>query len=338
MRYLRIAGILLVLFNINFCLFGQEKPLYSQYMFNTFLINPAAAGSEGFTSFNFTSREQWLGIPNSPKTNSISAQTRVLKNSFIAKALNLRKKFSRRSKSGRVGVGAHIYNDLSGPISKTGMQLAYAYHIPLRQSQLSFGLALETYNFHFNSDKAVFQDNSDPLNHSFNKFVLDGDFGAQFTTPFLYTGLAVSDLFQSNLRLYQTSLPNSDSIQGNSSLNVKFGRTYWLTGGYKIELNRFFMLEPSTLIKISELGAFQIDLTTRAYYREDYWFGLSYRNGAYGGSIIFLSGVRVGKYYFGYSFDLTLAPIMKHTFGSHEFMISIKFGENARRYRWLNRY
>jgi type IX secretion system PorP/SprF family membrane protein len=207
------------------------------------------------------------------------------------------------------------------------MQLAYAYHIPLRQSQLSFGLALETYNFHFDRDKVVFgSGDTDPLARSFNKFIFDGDFGVQFTTPFLYTGLAVSDLFQSNLHV------------GGDTTGVKFGRTYWLTGGYKIELNRFFLIEPSTLIKISELGAFQIDLTTRLYYREDYWFGLSYRNGAYGGSIIFLSGVRVGKYYFGYSFDLTLAPIMTHTFGSHEFMISIKFGENARRYRWLNRY
>jgi len=29
---------------------------------------------------------------------------------------------------------------------------------------------------------------------------------------------------------------------------------------------------------------------------------------------------------------------MKHSYGSHEFMVAIKFGDNARRYRWLNRY
>jgi type IX secretion system PorP/SprF family membrane protein len=327
MRYLKLASILLLLLGVELNGFGQQEPLFSQYMFNAFLINSAAAGSEGFTSVNFTSREQWLGLSNAPATNSVSFQTRVLKNSFIAKALNLRKKFSRRSSSGRVGVGAQIYNDLNGPISKTGMKLTYAYHIPLRQSQLSFGITFQGYEFTLNKNKIVLGNKDDPYFNStnFNRFILDGNFGAQFTTPFLYAGLAVSDLFQSSIHFGDTS-------------GLKINRNYWLTGGYKIELNRFFMIEPSTLMKISEMGAFQIDLSTRLYYREDYWFGLSYRNGAYNGSIIFLSGVRVNKYYFGYAFDLTLSPIMKHTLGSHEIMISIKFGENARRYRWLNRY
>jgi type IX secretion system PorP/SprF family membrane protein len=328
MKYLKLAGILLLLSGIEFCGFGQQEPLFSQYMFNTFLINPAAAGSEGFTSFNLTGREQWLGIPGSPKTHSISVQTRVLKNSFIAKALNLRKKYSHRSKSGRVGVGAQIYNDLNGPISKTGMKLTYAYHIPLRQSQLSFGISLMPYQFHLdNSESGISTKDPDVYlrSNNFNHFIIDGSFGAQFTTPFLYSGISVSDLFQSSLYLGKGS-------------GIEIGRQYYIMGGYKIELNRFFMIEPSTLMKFSEMGAFQIDLSTRLYYREDYWFGMSYRNGAYGGSIIFLAGVRVNKYYFGYAFDLTLAPIMKHTFGSHEFMVSVKFGENARRYRWLNRY
>jgi len=29
---------------------------------------------------------------------------------------------------------------------------------------------------------------------------------------------------------------------------------------------------------------------------------------------------------------------MKHTFGSHELMAAVKFGDTARRYRWLNTY
>ncbi len=327
MRYLRLASVLLIILGINKSGYGQQEPLFSQYMFNTFLFNPAAAGSEGFTSLDLVAHDQWVGIAGSPQTYSVDIQTRVLKNSFIAKALNLRKKFSHRSKSGRVGVGAQIYTDMSGPINRTGMNLTYAYHIPLRQSQLSFGLALQTYEFSLNKADIHLADVTDPWFYStnFNRFVFDGNFGAQFTTPFLFSGISVSNLFQSSLHLGDTT-------------GLQIGRQYWLTGGYKIELNRFFLIEPSTLMKISELGAFQIDLSTRVYYREDYWFGLSYRNGAYGGSIIFLSGVRVGKYYFGYSFDLTLAPIMTHTFGSHEFMLSVKFGETARRYRWLNRY
>ncbi len=38
---------------------GQQLPIYSQYLYNKFLINPAVAGSEGFTSVNLTARGPW---------------------------------------------------------------------------------------------------------------------------------------------------------------------------------------------------------------------------------------------------------------------------------------
>jgi len=81
-----------------------------------------------------------------------------------------------------------------------------------------------------------------------------------------------------------------------------------------------------------------MDLGARAFYKEDYWGGLAYRTGAGGGTMILFTGLRVRQYYFGYAFDWNFNPIMKHTFGTHEFMFFVKFGENARRYRWLNRY
>jgi type IX secretion system PorP/SprF family membrane protein len=328
MRYLKIIGFLFFLVSISLNVIAQQKPEYSQYMFNTFLINPAAAGSDGFTSINITERDQWVGLPNAPTTHSFSAQTRILKNSFIAKALSLRKKFSKRSASGRVGAGIYFYSDHNGPIGRTGMQLTYAYHIPLRQSQLSFGMSIEPYLFNVN--KALLLNvGSDPFidHNSLSRSVIDGNFGAQFTTPFIYAGISVTDIFKSSI-----------NFGDNSTAGLNLERHYNITGGYKIEINRFFLAEPSALIKISEKGAFQMDLGGRVYYREDYWGGISYRTAASGGTIIFLLGLRVNKYYFGYAFDYTLSPIGTQTFGSHEFMLSVKFGENARRYRWLNRY
>ncbi len=58
---------------------SQQLPLYSQYMMNKFLLNPAIAGSDGYTSVNLTAREQWVGFSNAPRTHAISAQTRILK-------------------------------------------------------------------------------------------------------------------------------------------------------------------------------------------------------------------------------------------------------------------
>jgi hypothetical protein len=98
------------------------------------------------------------------------------------------------------------------------------------------------------------------------------------------------------------------------------------------------IMEPSILLKISEMWTPQMDLTAKFYFYENYWGGLSYRTGAEAGAIIIMGGLRVDKFYFGYSFDYTLSSIMRHSFGSHEFMLAMKLGDSARRYKWLIRY
>ena len=68
-----------VLGQVSFC---QQLPIYSQYLYNKFLINPAHAGSDGYTSYNITIREQWIGYSGAPRTYSLSYQTRILKRGY----------------------------------------------------------------------------------------------------------------------------------------------------------------------------------------------------------------------------------------------------------------
>jgi len=77
-----------------------------------------------------------------------------------------------------------------------------------------------------------------------------------------------------------------------------------------------------------------MDLGVKVSFSDNYWAGLSYRTG---GAIIVMGGVRVEKFYFGYAFDYTLSSLMRHSFGSHEFMLAVILGgDDARRYRWVN--
>ena len=79
----------------------------------------------------------------------------------------------------------------------------------------------------------------------------------------------------------------------------------------------------------------QLDLTTRVRFKEDYWAGLSYRTND---AIILMMGLNYDKYCFAYAFDFTLTDIRKQSFGTHEITLAVKFGESARRYRWINAY
>jgi type IX secretion system PorP/SprF family membrane protein len=112
-------------------------------------------------------------------------------------------------------------------------------------------------------------------------------------------------------------------------------RNYYIIAGYDIPLNNILVLTPSTLLKMTDKGAFQGDFSAKLYYDQTYWGGLTYRTG---NAIIVMAGLRIDRIVFGYAFDISMGSIMKQSFGTHEFVFATKFGDSARRYRWLNRY
>lgn len=286
------------------------------------------AGYDGYTSFNITTRKQWVGFQNSPFTYSFSGQTRLLKRSYRIINRPVKKNRFKPSRSGRVGLGGYVFNDTNGLVSRTGAQFSYAYHIYFYRSQLSFGLAGQIFQYKIDRDKITTFTEGDPtINSDLNivSFIPDFNFGVFWTSPEYFLGFSANQLFQSPLKI------------GSSTLDeLKLLRHYYLMGGYRF-INEIsgFDLEPSFLFKTTEQFIPQADISLKLYYKTDYWIGASYRTS---GAIAGLLGVRSDKYYFGYAYDYTLSSIRKYSFGSHEIFISLKFGSNARRFRWLNRY
>jgi type IX secretion system PorP/SprF family membrane protein len=320
---------------------AQQLPVYSQYMMNGFLLNPAVAGHEGYTALNITAREQWAGMKDAPGTYALSYQTRLLKNSYISRSASIRRRKRVMSRSGRVGYGGYVFTDMAGAFNRTGIQGTYTYHIPFDRSQLSFGVSLTGYQFRINEDKIRLLDEGDIMMYQTEKsaFIPDANFGVYYTDRNLYAGLSAMQLFQTPLKL------GADK----EGPGFKMIRHYFAMAGYRFEVSRDLLMEPSFLLKSTESFISQIDVNVKMYIKEDYWVGISWRTGGSyslveetfngkGSSAIIMAGVRVDKFYFGYAFDYTFNAIGARTFGSHEIMGAIKFGDNARRYRWLNRY
>ena len=306
--------------------------MYSQYIMNGFLINPSFAGRDGYTTVNLTVRDQWVGMTGAPTTYAASFQTRLLKDSYISKSTSVRKKFVKPTRGGNVGLGGYLFNDNNGIMHRTGIQAAYAYHISMGRTDgtpnyLSFGLAMTAYQFVVNTNGVIY-DPADPLLNSYQRsvFIPDFNFGASFTTSKYYVGFAMTNLLRGSLFV-------SDS---SSNKRTELGN-YFLTGGMKFPVSRDWVIEPSTLIKSSDmlLKSIQADLTTRVYYKDDYWAGISWRTSD---AIVLMVGLKYDRYYFAYAYDITLTDIRKQSFGTHELTLAVKFGESARRYRWINAY
>jgi len=333
MRYLRIILSAIVMSFSFGAVFAQTEPTYSQYIMNGFLINPSFAGRDGYSTVNLTVREQWVGMTGAPSTYAASFQTRILKNSFISKSTSVRKKIVKPTKGGKVGLGGYIFNDNNGIMRRTGMLIAYSYHIGMGKTggvpnDLSFGLALKAYQFNVNTTGAILDNPDDALLNSYDrtKFIPDFNFGASFTTTKYYVGFAMTNILRGSLVFADTTSTKDFQLGG-----------YYLTGGYKFPLSADWILEPSAFIKASDMffTSVQMDLTARVYYKEDYWAGISYRTND---AIVMLMGVKYDRIYFAYAFDFTLTDIRKQSFGTHELSVAVKFGESARRYRWINAY
>ncbi len=315
--------------------FGQQLPVYSQYLYNEFLLNPALAGADGYTSFNITAREQWVGYSGAPRTYSISWQTRFLKRAYEINNTILNRTTFRPKTDGKAGFGGYIFSDRNGLIQRTGFQVSYAYHTWIKSNtQLSFGIAITGYHIIINANDLSFEDPNEPwLNNNLRRgvFIPDADFGIYLLNPKFNIGFSTLQVFGAAAK-----------IGDYAYRHFRMDRHYYLFGAYNIAISSRTGLEPSALIKISEQLKPQVDIGLTYICYQNFRIGLTYRTG---GSLI--GNIRF-KYipdhskwtalFIGYSVDFTLNEIQRVTYGTHELTLALKFGDNSRRYRWLDRY
>jgi type IX secretion system PorP/SprF family membrane protein len=323
----RFIFILLIFLTVSFA-YGQQLPLYSQYLYNKFLINPAVAGSDGYTSVSLTAREQWVGYSGAPRTFSVSWQTRVLKKSFILKQTRIKREIFRPKSDGRVGFGGYVFSDKNGLIQRNGFQISYAYHMWLQKStQLSFGLAFTGYYYKIDEKQINFEDPNEPwLNNNLRRgtFVPDVSFGVYVLNAKYSFGFSADQLSEATAK-----------IGGPAYKNFEMSRQYYLFGSYDFSQGSSTIIQPSFLFKMSEQLKPQADIGCTYIYNQGFWAGLTYRTS---GALIANIGVKYQNIFFGYAFDYTMQEIQRLTYGTHELTVALKFGDNSRRYRWLDRY
>jgi type IX secretion system PorP/SprF family membrane protein len=272
--------------------FSQQLAHHSQYMFNDFFINPAIAGTKSHHPLMGTIRNQWLGLDDAPQTQSISYHGSWIKN---------------------MGLGAILTNDVTGPARQTGLQLAYSYHIQVKEGNyLSLGIAGILNQHVLNKDLIVLDEPNDQaaMGGSEEDLVPEASFGIYFFGEKFYAGIAVPQLFQSKVDF-------SADLQGEGNQLV---RHYFAHGGYRIDAGEDLEIEPSVLVKAIENAPLQFDINTKVTYKEMVWIGCSYRAME---SLVALIGTQYKNIGLGYSYDFTLTNLKKYSTGSHELFLAL---------------
>lgn len=284
---------------------AQQIPQYSQYMFNDFMINPAIAGSKSMSLAQISFRSQWTGFSNDvPVTETASLHGKIMDN---------------------MGVGGILINDVTGPISQSGLMLAYAYHIQINQDmKISLGINGMLYQQVLDLND-ISLDNPNDLavqNGKRKAWVPDATFGAYWwgDEGRYYAGVAVPQLFNARIKYYGKS---------DNKLNYHV-RHYLMHGGYRFDINDDFQVEPSALIKFVPAAPIQVDINAKGIYKELAWIGLSYRHKD---ALAIMIGAKKNNFMAGYAYDATLSNIRKYSGGSHEIFIGLyidSFGKKSR--------
>ncbi len=291
------------LFALTTMLNAQQLPLYSQYMMNDFFINPAIAGSKDYSPVLLSIHKQWIGINNSPSTQTLSGHTMLSNNN--------------------VGLGAIIFNDDFGPESHIGLQAIYSYHFHIdRLNKISLGLSAIAMQYKMDQRFFNLTIYDDPaITYMVEKTIVpDATFGVYSYGKKYYAGITAAHLFESKLKINR-------NIDENTMV-----RHYFVMGGYKFTFPNSpqFEIEPSVLMKMTEVTPPQFDVNIKMYYDQDYWFGMSIRPGD---SFVAALGFKHKQYYFGYAYDFTFSDLSAYTFGSQEIIFGMNIGENTRRSR-----
>ena len=293
---------------------AQQLPLYSQYVENGFLLNPAMAGSRIYTPVRLTLRQQWAGIEGAPQTQAISFHKNFGDQCTTCDATG--NSLARRSKQKGVGIGAYVFNDSYGAISRTGIELSYAYHLELsrqyygkRGTRLSFGLGGVFYQYKFDGDYIPV---GDPLYTGADivSYIPDANFGVYLYNDSYFVGLAIAHLFESSVKMGDAGFNNDIML-----------RHYYFSAGYTFDINNQVSFEPSAIIRRTMDSDNYIDITAKLYVRS-LWLAVSYRTN---NQIVGMIGANFAHYYLGYSYDYyTDNALASNSNGTHE----ITFGVN----------
>src|SRR6476661_7978028 len=121
--------------------FAQQKPQYTQYILNNYIINPAVTGIENYIDIKAANRQQWTGLKNAPKTSYFTAHMPIGKsndwgsstsfNMVGENPLGRSYRDDYQASAPHHGIGLAVVVDETGPLSNATFNFTYAYHLGL---------------------------------------------------------------------------------------------------------------------------------------------------------------------------------------------------------------
>lgn len=291
---------LLLLSSVATAISAQQLMTSSLFDQHGNLHNPATAGAQKHGVVGASYRKMWDGIAGGPQT------TIVFGSGYL--------------KGPKIGIGGYVYNDVTGPTKRTGIQTAYAYHIPMQNGDASFSIGLEARFQQFSIDVAKLQASlgNDPvLAGADSRIKGDAGLGVAYTGKKFQIGASVSQLIQTKLDFYSGNLTRTEE--------ARLYRHYYLHSNYIWDADGNTKIIPNILFIYLPNAPMEFQGGVRVEHKEVFWWGLALRARQ---SWMLSAGVKVHKKFtIGYCFDIFSTPLSVYDKGSngHELLLRYDF-------------
>jgi type IX secretion system PorP/SprF family membrane protein len=275
-------------------------PVYSQYLHNGLMINPAYAGSRGALSTFLSYRLQWIGTHGSPVIQSVSLHTPM--------------------KNDRVSLGLMAQFMQFGFTKSTSIYGSYAYRIKLGNGNLSFGLKGGADISNNDYTGILLTNSGDPVFSGNNKPYILPNVGAgiYYFSDKLFAGFSIPAFLN-----YKKT--GSGTVQAHHNINEY---DVIFSAGGLITFSQFFKFKPSVLVDYSLQNTkklTQLDINGNFILADLIWIGGAWRTSeqvAVG--IIQIQATQ--QLMFGFSYDYPVGRMNSYSKGSSEFILRYEFG------------
>jgi type IX secretion system PorP/SprF family membrane protein len=313
---------------------AQQKPQYTQYTLNNYLLNPAITGIEDYADVKLGTRHQWSGLEGAPVSyyatfhmpimKDMNPASKVQRSRVLPKEATTKKKPStyRRIRPHH-GLGAMAMATATGPLKRSSLNLSYAYHQPLsRTLRVAAGVAPGVTQYSLDPNQVRVINPNDPaiMDGRVNEAKFDLNMGLWLYSYNYYLGVAGTQLVP-NKREYLTS----GKAEDNSG---KLQKHYFITGGYRLDVSPGLALIPSVMVKMAQPSPVSVDATLKAIYGDRIWAAASYRHNE---SVAAMAGINISYLLdLSYSYDVSTSPLGSSNTGSHEVVLGFKLRNTTR--------
>ena len=345
MKRLLTAGI--IMFGLTAQLQAQQKPHYTQYVVNPFVINPAITGIDNYTDLKMSVRDQWVGIKGAPMTSYLTIHGPIGKKDYRTSSTSFR--IPGQNPRGQYywenytaaephhGIGMTIMNDKTGSFNFFSATASYAYHLginPTTNLSGGFSAGITTVSL----DRSVHDFDGNGTGNDVDPATASGITQAlRKIRPTMSAGLWLySRDYFAGFAIQQVIPQTYDFVDNNTAILTKsrFIPHLFLTAGYRFLLTDDTNAIPSIMVKYikgSSIRQFQPELNIKLQYQDLLWLGGSYRyQDGYAGML----GLSVSNTFnVSYSYDRSdkrniLSP---YNNGTHEvvfgFLLGNKYSE-----------